>query len=756
MSEAALADSTSYADIERQCQEELKKLKVDEDTLLADLNAMLNQRTYIEDKIKGLSRLIPTLKVMKHEAEELVSTINGISESSEKISSKIRQLDSARGHVDECLVRVNDLIDLEICSQGVQQAILDLDYEKGAAHVHRFLSMDQSLLKKTANDMNNMSNMLKSVRTLQEAAAQLRAIVAHKFNEAVESEDLGSVERFFKVFPLLGMHEEGIKNFCTFLRTKVALTADKNLKSAISTSLTDKRYAIVYADTLTLLFEGLARVIDTHQPLLETYYGPGRLLSAVSILQQECDKQVKRVVQEWSKTRQIQKKIQQISEHSRITSSASGSKLEKSDPKDLDILIGEISLMHFRCELYIKFIERKALADMEIGISEAEQKNKLSKVLEQLILNSELSQSKHELLSHYLRLEQYFMEESVAKAVNIDTVELSFQTSSMVDDTFFIVRKCIRRSISTGSLDGICVTINNACRVLENDYCDVLKARLKQGYPSGYLDLTQAYNVLQNSIQQGRLQPGDTEQSRTAFIVALNNADSSTEYITALVDSIIKEIEGACPNMNSKERGKLESCLSGISAVSARLAEVIEYGIQQLKSTAIKPRINPWMDTFLNFSHQLTEDELSAYEAGESFVQTLIMNLETLLSSFRDILTSNNYDHFIKVLTLEVTQRFEKVVMKTQFNRLGGLVLDKEVRSLAGYITSGTYWSARDQFARLTQIATILNFDQIEEINDYWGNADDAITWRLTPTEVKTVLNLRSDFRSEDIKRLRL
>lgn len=57
---------------------------------------MLNQRTYIEDKIKGLSRLIPTLKVMKHEAEELVGTINGISESSEKISSKIRNLDSAR------------------------------------------------------------------------------------------------------------------------------------------------------------------------------------------------------------------------------------------------------------------------------------------------------------------------------------------------------------------------------------------------------------------------------------------------------------------------------------------------------------------------------------------------------------------------------------------------------------------------------------------------------------------------------------
>ncbi|XP_050307529.1 conserved oligomeric Golgi complex subunit 4 [Anthonomus grandis grandis] len=749
-------DDIAYAEIEAQCHQELEQLKLEKEKLVSQLNGMLSQRTYIEDKVKGLSRLIPTLKVMKQEAQELVTTINDISDSSEKISSKIRQLDTARGRVDECLLRVNDLIDLEICSQGVQQAILDLDYEKGAAHVHRFLSMDQSLLKRTANDTNNMSDMLKSVRTLQEATAQLRAIVEHKFDEAVNNEDLGSVERFFKIFPLLGMQEEGIKNFCTFLCTKVALTADKNLKSAISTPLADKRQTVVYADTLILLFEGLARVIDTHQPLLETYYGPGRLLSALEILQKECDRQIRRVLIEWGKSRQIEKKIQQIADLSKMSSNSSFSKLEKIDPKDLDILIGEITLMHFRCELYIKFIRRKVLADIEVGILDPEQKATQIKSLDSLILNSELSQCKHDLLSHYLRLEQYFMEESVAKAVSMDVFESGQETSSMVDDTFFIVRKCIRRSISTGSLDGICVIINNVCRVLENDYCDVLKARLKQGYPSGYLDLTQAYNVLQNSIQQGRLQPGDTEQARTAFIVALNNADSSTEYVTALVDSVMKEIEVVCPNMNSKERGKLESCLSGISSVSAKLAEIIEYGIQQLKSAAIKPRINPWVDTFMNFSHQLTEDELSAYEGGESFVQTLIMNLETLLSSFRDILSENNYNHFIQALTAEVTQRFEKVIMKSQFNRLGGLVLDKEVRSLAGYITSDTYWSARDQFARLTQIATILNFEQIEEIRDYWGSSDGGITWRLTPNEIKSVLALRVDFKSEEVKKLRL
>ncbi|KAL3280546.1 hypothetical protein HHI36_003778 [Cryptolaemus montrouzieri] len=750
------ASEMSFEEMQEEIRNQLEKLQIEEDSLQEEMSTIMNQAPFLNEKIKSLKKLVPALKIIEHDAVGLVNTINDISDSSEKISGKIRLLDEARSRVQECQSRVCDLIDLEICSQGVQAAILDSDYEKGAAHVHRFLSMDQSLLQKTANDVENISNTLKSVRTLQDATSQLRALVEHKFNEAVRNEDLVSIERFFKIFPLLGIHEVGITEFCTYLRGKVSLTAEKNLKTAITTPISDKRYNIIFADTLTLLFEGLAKVIDIHQPLLETYYGPGRLFSAVNILQKECDVQVRRIFNEWMKCRQINKKMQQISEISRIGPNSSFSKLERIDPKDLDILIGEITFMHYRSELYIRFIQRKVMADIEIGILDSQKKEECINAFSQALNNSELTQLKHELLSHYLRLEQYFMEESINKAVAMDSVDSSQQTSSMVDDTFFIVRKCIRRSISSGNLDGICAIINTACRVLENDFCDVLRSKLRQGYPSGYLDLTQAYNVLQSSIQQGRLQSGDTEQSRTAFIVALNNADSCIEYVDALCEGVLKEIENALPGMNSNEHGKLESCLSGLSSVTSNLKEIIEYGIQQLRSSVIKPRVNPWVDAFLNISHQFTEEELSVYEAGETFVQTLIMNLESLLSSFKDMLTVANYDAFVGALTTEVTQRLEKVILKSSFNGLGGLILDKEVRSLASYITAATSWSVRDKFARLTQIATVLNLEQVSEIADYWGNHDGALTWRLTPSELRSFLLLRTDFKPDDVKRLKL
>lgn len=56
----------------------------------------MSQKSYVDDQIVGLSKILPSLKIVKNDAENLVTTINVISESSEKISGKIRSLDVAR------------------------------------------------------------------------------------------------------------------------------------------------------------------------------------------------------------------------------------------------------------------------------------------------------------------------------------------------------------------------------------------------------------------------------------------------------------------------------------------------------------------------------------------------------------------------------------------------------------------------------------------------------------------------------------
>lgn len=114
------------------------------------------------------------------------------------------------------------------------------------------------------------------------------------------------------------------------------------------------------------------------------------------------------------------------------------------------------------------------------------------------------------------------------------------------------------------------------------------------------------------------------------------------------------------------------------------------------------------------------------------------------------------YDNLTSLMTSLIAIELEKVVLKSVFSRLGGLQFDKELRSLVAYLTSVITWTIRDKFARLSQMATILNLERVTEILDYWGQNSGPLTWRLTPAEVRQVLALRNDFRSEDIKRLRL
>lgn len=69
--------------------------------------------------------------------------------------------------------------------------------------------------------------------------------------------------------------------------------------------------------------------------------------------------------------------------------------------------------------------------------------------------------------------------------------------------------------------------------------------------------------------------------------------------------------------------------------------------------------------------------------------------------------------------------------------------MDKEIRALSAYLATSTSLSVRDKFARLLQIATVLNLEKVSEISDYWGSHEGALTWRLTPTELRSVMILR-------------
>ncbi|XP_047220119.1 conserved oligomeric Golgi complex subunit 4 [Girardinichthys multiradiatus] len=745
---------TELEDLERVYQQLCSEEKEAE----AELDRLVGQEGSIHTKMLALQRMGPNLQLIGGDASQLSGMITFTCSLAENVSQKVRQLDLAKTRLYNVIQRADDILDLKFCTDGVQTALRNEDYEQAAAHIHRYLSLDQSVIE-LSRQGEESSAVDASLVMLQEAEQKLKVIVAEKLDEAVAAVDLAQVERFFKIFPLLGLHQQGLARFGQYLCSQLASKAEENLLLATGGDLGEKRALLIFADTLTLLLEGIARVVETHQPIVETYYGPGHLYTLITHLQQECDRQAQKIVDKFAQQRGYHSKFQIV--QSSMMKSIPGERIE---PRELDPVLAEVTLMNARAELYLRFLRRRIMADFEVGddqsITQEHQQN-----VEKLIKDCLLSTMIQELIGYYIPMEEYYMRESVNKAVTMDTYEKGQLTSSMVDDCFYIVKKCISRALSSSSIDCLCAMINHANSLLESDFREVLYNKLRQGFPATTLQdiqrgVSSAVSLMQSSLQQGKFNTmgiESNENAKAAFLVTLNNVEVCSENITTLK----RNLENDCSKLfnqgvGSGEKAKIDSCLSDLVNTSAKFKDLLQEGLTELNTTAVKPQIKPWISSFLSISHNIEEEEFNDYEANDPWVQQLIINLEQLMAEFKVALSPVIYDTLTSLMTSLISVELEKTVLKCSFSRLGGLQFDKELRSLVAYLTTVTTWTIRDKFARLTQMATILNLERVTEILDYWGPNSGPLTWRLTPAEVRQVLALRIDFRSEDIKRLRL
>lgn len=86
------------------------------------------------------------------------------------------------------------------------------------------------------------SSLRRSFDMLREAETKLKAITNSKFDSAVTTRDIPSVERFFKIYPLLGLREEGLVKFAKWLSMQAGA---KSLRESLRTSTTSSNTAAI-------------------------------------------------------------------------------------------------------------------------------------------------------------------------------------------------------------------------------------------------------------------------------------------------------------------------------------------------------------------------------------------------------------------------------------------------------------------------------------------------------------------------------
>jgi len=636
---------------------------------------------------------------------------------------------------------VSDILDVKNCIDGVQLAMIDEDYEKAAGHVKRFLHIDKSVVEPA------------SYEVLMAAEEKLFAKLQMKAKECAEQDNFAGLKRFCKLISATGHPVEGLTRFIEYLRkvlTKEANNDFQDIMASVAAAQTvdgSSGDETAYVALLQRLFGVVANLFQRYEKfVVENFGGPAAVLQLAQEMQNETESHATRIVRHFLKSRKISQLV------NKLDLEAKQARASQRDPREVDGLLDELAIILGRCEQYNRFIKAKAKAALEGAKEEGSNRQRAASTAATTGLrpNTELQASIQEVIMMYIALETYFMTESVGKAVQIDEWGEGDLTSSMVEDVFFVLQKSALRAMATCSIHVVQAMIQQITQSLGGGYHAAL---MNFGERAAQKDVVRMMDDAKGFLTGHEHAKEKGPKSETNFeIIALNNAAVSGTYISKLKEAMERAFDDNFEN-DEDQRERVQPLFTELGDTASALNKIVEGGQDGLFST-VEPRIGAFVDSLQNVNFEVSEREQARNDAEDHFVQALITGLDETIKANQKVLTPNNAEAIIQRTLASVTSRFEQVTRQKRFNQLGGLQFDKDVRALREYFKQISTTAVRDKFTRLSQIASILSLERVEEIMLYWD--DGGMTWRLSVEEVRSVLALRSDFSREEIGKLKL
>ncbi|ERM93568.1 hypothetical protein AMTR_s00004p00104770 [Amborella trichopoda] len=685
-----------------------------------DLENLLSHRTDLDRQLLALQKHAEVLEIVEADSDHMLQQVGSTCELADQVSGKVRELDLAQSRVQATLSRIDAILERGNCIEGARKALDSDDYEAAAKFISTFLEIDAQFSGSVVSEQREQ---------ILESKRQLESIVRKKLSAAVDQQTHGEILRFVRIFPMLGLRAEGLQIYVSYLRKVISMRTRMEfdtVKEFIDQSRPPSE--INFVNCLTSLFKDIVLAVEENDAVLRELCMEDGVVYAICELQEECDLWGTTIMKKYMEFRKLGKITADINSYSKNLLSVGV--LEGPDPREIEMYLEEILALTQLGEDYTEFMVSKIGGMAALDPQLAPRATKAFRSGSFSIMAQELS-------GYYVILEEFFMVENVRKAIRIDEHVPDSLTTSMVDDVFYVLQSCCRRAISTSKVNSVLAVLSGAVNLLSNEYQEALQRKMRE--PN-----------LGAKLFMGGV---GVQKTGTEITTALNNMDVSSEYALKLK----QEIEEHCAEVfpAPADREKVKSCLSDLGEVSEGFRQALSSGLEQL-AASVTPRLRPTLDAVASISYELSEAEYAENELNDPWVQNLLHSVETSVSWLQPSMTSNNYDSFLHLVIDFVVKRLEVIMMQKRFTQLGGLQLDRDTRALVSRFSSMTQRTVRDKFARLTQMATVLNLEKVSEILDFWGENAGPMTWRLTPAEVRRVLGLRTDFKPEAIAALRL
>lgn len=638
--------------------------------------------------------------------------------------------------------------------------------------------------------------------TIEAAKESLCGLFLREFETAAEEGDGVRITRFFKLFPLIGRDEVGLDVYGKYVCQGVAGTARKNLKEGAKGERGKEGF--FYAQALTRLFEHIAQIVEGHGGLVERHYGAGKMVRVIERLQAEADVQGGIVLDTWGDEKNVDRRLTDVRSYPfsflvqsflpnqrptgipRTGSPAVGgaangraSEDEGVDMKEVDGLLNEMAVMLGRWSLYTRFLSGKCrvrptrIPVLQQAISKLFQDPEASPdeplIMPDLIEKSALSRKiSNRLKDPFNVMTTFFFRRSVEKAFQLDEspTGLSLNISkpidgnapymiSAVDDVMYIVDTVLKRSISTSQRGVIESAIPAISRVLGTDFVGMIQRKMRdESYPK--------------PLVQGGFPP---EDKIIAFIVLINSLDVSNEYISRIVSSHVESSErsaashtkGVAPASALKDifpyghdATFVSNSLNSLNtSFSSKTNELISEGLQVMFNNVIKPRLRPVLsETFRDVDYSLTSEDLTEIalqndtdDDPQELLQDMVSHRfeyhwDALMKPIQRIISASPFNTLLDQTAQYLARVLERRVWNYsgKMNALGATRMERDYGGIVGVIARGGKYGLRDVFARVSQIAMLVNMDEEEweAVNvegDGLGEEEVEMVWVLTVEE---------------------
>ncbi|KAM0754435.1 COG4-domain-containing protein [Meredithblackwellia eburnea MCA 4105] len=745
-------------------EQHLSTLSARESTLDAQLTALISSRTRLTKQLDALEGLREVVEGVHAEAEHMAHEIRGVAMTAERVGGKVRVLDEEQSRVKASIEVVQAVQELKTSIAGLDGAIQRQDWEAATRLMQRASAIDPEVVASGFAEavVPTSSLPLSPPQTLSTLRATLLDTFLTSFRTAAGAGDTNNINRFFKLFPMIGEEDTGLDAYAEWVSGIVrAKTAALPTKAQSPTH---------FSGHLTALFEAIALIISQHQPVVEKYYGSGKMLNVAQKLLEEADRLGIKTIQNWQDERRIRQKVAEMKEYrflglgqgvkrrppviagqSRTLDQSPnvGGEEDKADPREVDALLAELALMSGRWQLLRRFLYGRLKVSTSFNIGDdappPSAKVPAAKVAEEdepelkMMEDSELGKSlSTQLQAAYEPLEVWYLRSSIEKAHQMDELDTLAQPSlsSSLDDTFYILKKTLYRLLSTSSIRTLVSMSREIRNIMDKDVADLWKIRMDQ-----------AFRDVGNITGVGRAREEEKErrekEAKATFIIYLNNLDTAAEYTVRLVEEILggEALLQAFFVEDELERARI--AIVGVRGVEDKFRGVLKSGLDHLFNQLLRPRLRPILtDVYKDVSYILDEDAYAEAEYRDDVRKRFIKAWENLLSGYRELFTPTNFNLFFATAVNVLVRPWESHIRGMKFTELGALRLDRDIRSILSYLSSQSSYSSgslRESFSRLQQIATLLTLDNPEEAEEVLSTTGN----RLTTSEVKSVWALR-------------